>query len=78
LGLVDQAFVDRQRACIERYGLPVSWSELPVDETLQAMKHDKKVRAGTMKFVVADRMGHVVHRTDIAEEQARFALEAIR
>lgn len=78
LGLVDQAFVDRQRACIERYGLPVSWSELPVDETLQAMKYDKKVRAGTMKFVVADRMGHVVHWTDIAEEQARFALEAIR
>ncbi|HIA48454.1 MAG TPA: 3-dehydroquinate synthase [Candidatus Hydrogenedentes bacterium] len=78
LGLVDQAFVDRQRSCFEAYGLPVEWSDLPVDEMLAAMKHDKKVCAGTMKFVVADQMGHVVHRTDVTEDQARSALEAIR
>lgn len=77
LGLVEQAFVERQIACFDAYGLPTTWSELPVEETLAAMKHDKKVRAGKMKFVVADKMGHVIHRTDITEEQARFALEAI-
>lgn len=78
LNLVDNAFVERQRDCIAAYGLPVNWNELPVDETLAAMKHDKKVRAGKMKFVVADRMGHVLHRTDVTEDQARSALEAIR
>jgi 3-dehydroquinate synthetase len=56
----------------------VRWPELPVDETLAAMKHDKKARAGTLKFIVADRIGHVVHRTDIPEEQARAALLAVR
>jgi 3-dehydroquinate synthase len=78
LKLVDDTFVERQRACIAAYGLPVQWAELPIDDTLAAMKHDKKVRAGTMKFVVADRVGHVVHRTDIDEAQARCALEGVR
>ncbi len=78
LGLVDDNFVARQRACFEAYGLPTQWPELPVDETLEAMKRDKKVRAGTMKFVVAERMGSVVHRTDVAETQARAALESLK
>lgn len=77
LGMVDQSFVDRQRACIEAYGLPVAWPAMPIDLVLEAMKHDKKVRAGTMKFVVPDRMGHVVHRTDVTPDRARGALEAL-
>lgn len=78
LGLVDEAFVERQRACIAAYGLPVRWPEIPVDHTLEAMKHDKKARSGTLKFVVADAVGHVAHRVDITAEQARRALEALR
>ena len=78
LGLVDAAFVERQRACLAAYGLPVAWPELPVTETFAMMRHDKKVRAGTMKFIVPDRLGHVVQRTDVAEAQARRALETLR
>lgn len=77
LDLVDAAFVTRQEACIQAYGLPTKWPELPVQETLAAMKHDKKVRAGKMKFIVPDAMGHVVHRTDITEDQAYAALLSI-
>ncbi len=78
LGLVDAAFVARQRACFEAYGLPVTWKELPVEDCLVAMRKDKKVRAGTMKFVVATSMGAVVQRTDITEDQARAAFDAVR
>jgi 3-dehydroquinate synthase len=78
LGLVDRAFVQRQRACLAAYGLPVSWSELPVDDTLQVMHHDKKARAGALRFIVPDRLGHVVHRTDVPETQVRNVLEALR
>lgn len=78
LGLVDEAFVARQRACCAAYDLPVFWPDLPVDEALQAMRKDKKARAGTMKFVVAAGLGRVIHRTDITEAQARAAFEAIR
>lgn len=78
LGLVDESVVSRQAACIRAYGLPAGWAELPVDATLAAMKHDKKARAGTLKFIVADRIGHVIHRTDVTEDQARRALAAVR
>lgn len=77
LGMVDEEFVRRQEACIRAYGLPTRWPGMPVDDVLDAMRHDKKVRAGTMKFVLPDRMGHVVHRTDITVEQARRALDFV-
>ncbi|HPO13130.1 MAG TPA: 3-dehydroquinate synthase [Candidatus Hydrogenedentes bacterium] len=78
LGMVDEAFVRRQNACCTAYGLPVSWREVPVEETILAMKKDKKVRAGTLKFVLPEAVGRVILRTDITEEQVRGALEALR
>ena len=78
LGMVDEAFVARQRKCMTAYRLPVAWPEIPVDETLALMKRDKKSRAGTLRFVLPDRMGHVVQRTDVSEAQLRESLEALR
>ncbi len=78
LGMVDDAFVQRQRACITSYGLPVVWPDIPIDVTIDAMKRDKKVKAGLMKFILADRVGHVVQRTDVAINDARAALDALR
>ena len=77
LGLVDDDFIAEQRAIFTAYGLPVTWSALPTDAVLHAMKKDKKVQAGTLKFIVADRIGHVIHRTDVTEAQVRVALAAI-
>lgn len=78
LGLVDGPFVERQRHCIESYGLPVKWPDIPVDATLSAMKYDKKARGGALKFVLADRFGHVVHRTGVGEDLVRRALDALK
>lgn len=78
LGLVDDAFVQRQEACFRAYGLPVRWADLPVDACLDAMRKDKKVRAGAMKFIVAEGMGRVLQRTDIGEADVRAALESLR
>lgn len=78
LGLVNDAFCTRQRECIARYGLPVAWPEVPVDAVLEAMTHDKKARAGTLKFIVATGIGQVVHRTDVSPDAARRAVEALR
>lgn len=78
LGLVDQGFVDAQRACLAAYELPVRWPELPVSDALAAMKKDKKARSGTLKFIVPERLGAVVQRTDITEEQAHAALAELK
>jgi len=78
LGMVDDAFVARQAACIAQYGLPTGWAELPVEAVMSAMAKDKKVRAGTMKFILAERMGSVTQRTDVPEAAVRAALESLR
>ncbi|MBI3119834.1 MAG: 3-dehydroquinate synthase, partial [Candidatus Hydrogenedentes bacterium] len=78
LGIVPQEFVTRQRHCLQAYGLPTRWLELPVDAALEAMHKDKKVRAGLMKFILPTEIGTVVHRTDVQEDQARRALESLR
>ncbi len=78
LAMVDDSFLGRQRTCCAAYGLPTAWPELPVASALEAMQKDKKVRAGTMKFILALEMGRVVQRTDIAQAQAQAALESVR
>lgn len=78
LGMVGDDFVARQRACIESYGLPVAWPDLPVEAALAAMRHDKKTRSGQLKLILPDRMGHVVQRTDVDDALVRKAFEALR
>ena len=78
MGMIDATFVTRQQLCLQACGLPVRWPDIPVDACLDAMKHDKKSRAGTLRFILPDRMGHVVQRTGITETQARDAFQALR
>jgi len=78
LGLVDADFEQRHNACLAKYELPETWPDMPMDDVMDAMRRDKKALAGKMKFVVADAMGHVIHRTDIDEAQVRNALEPVR
>lgn len=48
----DQAFVEAQGDLLDALGLPyLSWQAEPSD-ILQAMKHDKKTRAGEVRFVL--------------------------
>lgn len=78
VGMSDRTFADRQRACIARYGLPVHWPQLPVEESLAAMSGDKKARGGKLKFILAAAPGNVVQRTDITPDQVRGALERVK
>jgi 3-dehydroquinate synthase len=78
LGLVDADFERRHNACLAKYELPETWPGMPMDDVVKAMRRDKKALAGKMKFVVADAMGHVQHRTDIDEAQVRSALEPVQ
>lgn len=82
-GLLDAESARRQRDCIGACGLPVTWVEgfqslSAVDEAVALMKHDKKARSGALRFVLPDRIGHVVQRADISREQVRKAFEALR
>ena len=59
-------------------GLPVRGMTLDVDEVVNAMAFDKKVKAGKLRFVLPDRIGHVVIRDDVPIDLVRRAVEALR
>ena len=62
LGLVDEAFVSRFTALIERAGLPIVGPKLGADVYLHHMRVDKKAEAGEIKFVLIDKPGTAVVR----------------
>src|SRR5688500_4714624 len=65
LKMLDDASRRRIVALIEKAGLPARGMTLPVDDVVNAMAFDKKVKAGKVRFILPDRIGHVVIRDDV-------------
>ncbi|MFC7374388.1 3-dehydroquinate synthase [Brachybacterium sp. GCM10030267] len=58
-GKLSEADVDRHRSVLTSLGLPVTYRDRQWPKLEDAMKRDKKTRAGLLRFVVLDRIGHV-------------------
>jgi 3-dehydroquinate synthase len=56
--ILDESDVDRLRDTIERAGLPTAIPDLPVEDIISAMKHDKKVRQDRVVFVLLKSIGN--------------------
>jgi 3-dehydroquinate synthase len=66
LGLISLADLARVERVVAAYDLPVRLrGSLPVANLMAAMQHDKKVRAGRLRFVVLRRLGEAATRADI-------------
>ncbi|HEV8604041.1 MAG TPA: 3-dehydroquinate synthase [Tepidisphaeraceae bacterium] len=77
LNMLDPNSTDRITNLIRKANLPTSGLKLPLDELLHAMLFDKKIKSGKIRFILPDRIGHVVIRDDIPENLVRKALESI-
>jgi len=77
LKMLDQNSADRIARLIAKAGLPTSGLKLSIDEVTKAMLFDKKVKAGKVRFILPDRIGHVVIRDDVPENLVRAALESL-
>lgn len=62
---ISEADVSRIRKIFVQAGLPVDAPKMPVDKYLQLMMLDKKVEAGKTRFIVLNRIGEAVMRSDI-------------
>ena len=62
LGGVDEAFVARFIALVERAGLPVVGPALGAERYLELMRIDKKSEGGEIRFVLLERPGSAVMR----------------
>ncbi|MSQ07803.1 MAG: 3-dehydroquinate synthase [Dehalococcoidia bacterium] len=67
MGMISGELVDRQRAILERYGLPVRASGVSVDAVLEATRSDKKTRGGAIRWVLLDGVGKATTRRDVPE-----------
>ena len=67
--------MSRLAQLIEAAGLPTSAPDLPGPQWLELMRRDKKVQAGAMRFVLIDRLGHALVRSDVADADVLTAVK---
>ena len=78
LGSLDEGCVERVANALKRYGLPVVLRRpLPVEVMLDAMRRDKKVRGGKLRFVVMEELGRAVTEDAAPSNFVVGALESI-
>jgi 3-dehydroquinate synthase len=66
LGMLGDADVSRIESVISAHGLPTRLrSTLSIESLIAAMAHDKKARAGALRFVLLKSLGEAVVRRDV-------------
>ncbi len=78
LGLFAEADAGRIERLLARIGLPTGGMRLDVDAILASTAGDKKVQAGKVRFVLPDRLGHVIIRADVPPDKVRAAVKSLR
>ena len=76
-GLLDTEAVERQADMLRSFGLPLSCEGVSVDAIEEAMRSDKKVSAGSIRWVLLDGIGNAVTRNDVPPELVRQTLERL-
>jgi 3-dehydroquinate synthase len=71
LGRIPQELVDRQDALLRALHLTTSVPSSDVGEILNAMRRDKKVEHGSLRFVLPARLGYVELVGNISEEEIK-------
>ena len=79
LGMCDEDDVERVMAHFENVGLPtraayIDGLETSVDALMEIMQKDKKVKDGTMHFVLVNGIGDAVVRSGVNEDLVRGVL----
>jgi len=77
LGMLDEASRRRMVSLIQAAGLPTRGLTLSPAAVVEALVFDKKVRSGRVRFVLPDRIGHVVIRDDVPPDVVSAAVESL-
>jgi 3-dehydroquinate synthase len=77
LGVTPPRVIERQRAVLERYGLPARGPKLNPDRVLAAMALDKKIADGTQRWVLLEDIGRAVVRSDVPKAVVREVLAQV-
>ena len=74
LGMLDKNEVTRLRSVISRAGLPTEIPSLHLERLIQAIRHDKKILQGKIKFVLPKSIGNVSITDEVSPSLIEQAL----
>jgi 3-dehydroquinate synthase len=77
LGMMSAEEVERQRAALEAFGLPLSFSGMNVSAVGEAMRSDKKTSGKAISWVLLDGIGRAATRNDVPLELVRSTLNRL-
>ena len=77
VGMLRDDELERQRALLESYGLPLSYAGMDVAAVTDTMQRDKKVRDGIINWVLMDGLGNAVSRQKVSPEIVQSALREL-
>ncbi len=66
LGMLSTNELSRMKGIIEKAGLPIRAPDFRIDQLVEAMRHDKKVLAGKIRFVLLDSIGKAIGIDEIS------------
>jgi len=76
-GLIDESLRERLAAVLAKLGLAAQWPGLAADDIREIMQHDKKARAGKIRFVLPSELGKVDIYDDITAQQVTEAIASL-
>lgn len=65
------------RQLLYAFSLPVQVENITEEEVLEAVKHDKKMDAGKIRFILLKKIGDAYIDTDVSQEEMRAGLACI-
>ena len=74
MGMMSDPEVERQRSILATYKLPLEARGVDPEAVSQAMLSDKKVAAGTIRWVLLDGIGNAKTRNDVPSDMVRTVL----
>jgi len=77
LGLLPVAIVERQRAILQEFGLPIGFSDLDLTEITRAMELDKKTKEKAIRWVLLQDIGKTVIRGDVSQQDVLAVLREL-
>ncbi len=78
LGMLDSTSAERIERLLARFQLPIRLeSAIDPDVILSVMRNDKKVRSGSLQFVLLEAIGRPLLRGDVPQQAVREVIESL-
>ncbi|MCI0840366.1 MAG: 3-dehydroquinate synthase, partial [Chloroflexi bacterium] len=77
LGMMSDGEVERQRALLDSYGLPLTCGEINVQAVNDAMLSDKKTSGRAIRWVLLNGIGNATTRNDVPDELVQDSIRLL-